>query len=60
MSASALEAAPRRLADVASLPLQRSPTAHTLEYEPAASVPVLSPGKSSAQTRWTSELLRFL
>ena len=39
--------------------LQCSPTTHTM-YESAASVPVLSPGKSSAQIRWTSELLRFL
>ena len=30
------------------------------EQESAASVPVLSPGTSSAQIRWTSELLRFL
>ena len=40
--------------------LQCSPTTHTLKYESAASVPVLSPGTSSAQIRWTSELLRFL
>ena len=31
-----------------------------IEQESAASVPVLSPGTSSAQIRWTSELLRFL
>ena len=38
--------------------LQCSPTTHYCES--AASVPVLSPGTSSAQIRWTSELLRFL
>ena len=38
--------------------LQCSPTTHTRES--AASGPVLSPGTSSAQIRWTSELLRFL
>ena len=38
--------------------LQCSPTTH--KSESAASVPVLSPGTSSAQIRWTSELLRFL
>ena len=37
----------------APLPLLQS-------QESAASVPDLSPGKSSARIRWTSELLRFL
>ena len=40
--------------------LQYSPTTRELNHESAASVPVLSPGTSSAQIRWTSELLRFL
>ena len=40
--------------------LQYSPTTPELNQESAASVPVLSPGTSSAQIRWTSELLRFL
>ena len=40
--------------------LQYSPTTREMNHESAASVPVLSPGTSSAQIRWTSELLRFL
>ena len=54
----------KALHDVSSISLhstlQCSPTTHTMKYESAASVPVLSPGTSSAQIRWTSELLRFL
>ena len=40
--------------------VSNAPLPLILMYESAASVPGLSPGKSSAQIRWTSELLRFL
>ncbi len=60
MSASALEGAPQRLADIASPRASMLPYRSRLSHEPAASVPVLSPGTSSAQIRWTGELLRFL
>ena len=54
----------KSLHGVSSIPLlssvQCSPTARKLSRESAASVPVLSPVTSSAQIRWTSELLRFL
>ena len=54
----------KSLHGVLSIPLlsylQCSPTTPELNQESAASVPDLSPGKSSARIRWTSELLRFL
>lgn len=53
----------KSLHGVLSIPLrsylQCSPTTSD-EQKSAASVPDLSPGKSSARIRWTSELLRFL
>ena len=53
----------KKLHDVLSISLPcrfNAPLPLILAYESAASVSVLSPGTSSAQIRWTSELLRFL
>ena len=54
----------KSLHGVLSIPLhsclQCSPTPPAQMQESAASVPGLSPVTSSARTRWTSELLRFL
>ena len=53
----------KSLHGVLSIPLHccfNAPLPLLIYQESAASVPVLSPGTSSAQIRWTSELLRFL
>jgi hypothetical protein len=60
MSAFALPIPPEDLTILLRRRTERSPTAHTLLYAPAASADGLSPVTSSAREDSTSELLRFL